>query len=143
MYSKINSRAKTDSRFSSNRRPLAYFSPEFSFWGAVRINSTKPKRKKSPKGRREGNRLLCFTFYNENNWNIDINALINFMISFLSGITTSAARFKSFKQNDLIPRTIRHTRYVWDTCKKRLEDAGHEFKNKGYDLTVFLRLIPG
>ena len=140
MYSKINSRAKTDSRFSSNRRPLAYFSPEFSFWVAVRIQA---QTKKVTKRKKRSNRLLCFTFYNENNWNIDINALINFMISFLSGITTSAARFKSFKQNDLIPRTIRHTSYVWDTCKKRSEDAGHEFKNKGYDLTVFLRRIPG
>ena len=77
-------------------------------------------------------------------WNsFDINALINFMISFLSGITTSAVRFKSFKRNDLIQGTIRHKRYVWNTCRKHLEDVCHEFKNKGYDLTIFPRRIPG
>ena len=27
-------------------------------------------------------------------------------------------------------------------CGKHLEDEGHEFKNKGYDLTIFPRRIP-
>ena len=27
--------------------------------------------------------------------------------------------------------------------EKKLEDACHEFKNKGYDLTIFPRRIPG
>ena len=40
--------------------------------------------------------------------------------------------------NEKITRTIRDARYAWDTClRKHLEDADHEFKSKGYDLTIF------
>ena len=55
MYSEINSRAKTDPRFSSILRPLVYFSPEFRFCEAVRAYQLyeAQTKKKSPKGRRE------------------------------------------------------------------------------------------